>query len=243
MGKLIKTAGKEMILAEDQLLLYSKLMAVIDRNPNLNGNTKDHNDDFCVIKTKHGQSIEITRNFALKLQHLASYNFKPEFPPSITEFGKHLHIAVAVKLWDERGEVTEVGGCSTSEINEKNRSRAFHDALARAVTRGLKRALEAKAGLPFVNMLIKELFGGFDIQGRTTPGGRNVTGSGTLAVDSQRLGNEIHKMLLDARNAGKISPEEVNKHWNETMLNISQLAQLENIKNTIEILIRERGDG
>jgi len=243
MENLIKTAGKEMILEEDQIKLYSRLLAVIDRNPNLDGKTKDHNDDFCLIKTKIGHSIEITRNFALKLSHLANFNYKPEMPPSITQTGRHLHIAIAVKLWDQRGEITEIGGCSTSEINEKNRSRAFHDALARAVTRGLKRALEAKAGMPFINLLIKELFGGYEIQGRSTPAERDVTGSGGLAEDSKRLGNEIHGMLKDARDAGTISPEEVNKYWNDTMVNINSLAQLENIKDTIELLIRERGDG
>jgi len=235
----LTTVNKEMILGEDQLQLYSKLMAVIDRNPNLDGKTPGCNNDFCLIKTKLGYSIEITRNFALKMQHIANYNYKPEFPPTIIEKENHFYIAIAVKLWNEKGEVTEVGGCSTSEINEKNKTRAFHDTLARAVTRGLKRALEAKAGMPFINLLIKELFGGYEIQGRSTPTERDVTGSGGLAEDSKRLGNEIHKMLKDARDAEMISQEEVNIYWNEVMLNINDSKYLENMKRSIDIDLRE----
>ena len=239
MGKLM-LLDKEIVLAEDQLLLYSKIISVIDRNPNLDGRTKNHNDDFCLIKTKLGNSIEITRNFALKLQHIANYNYKPMFPPLITVIGKVSNIAVAVKVWDDRGEVTEMGGCSTSEIHEKNSSRAFHDALAIAVTRGLKRGLEAKAGLPFINIMIKELFGGYEIQGRSTPKMRNVTGSGGLSENTKKTGNEIHEMLKEAKDVGLITSDEVNRYWNEVMVSIDKPERLKTLQKEIEIFVRDR---
>ena len=242
MGKMI-AVGKEMILAEDQIQLYEKLISVIDKNPNLNGRTPNHNDDFCLIKTKYGNAIEITRNFALKVQHIANFNYKAIFPPSITALGKHLHIAIAVKVWDEKGEVTDGGGCSTSEIHEKNRSRAFHDALAIAITRGLKRGLEAKAGLPFINMIIKELFGGFEIQGRSTPTMRDVTESGGIGEEAKKTGNEIHEILREAKADGIMTQEEVKLYWNDVMLSIDNMVELRVIRAKIEGLIEGRKDG
>lgn len=243
MSDMIKREGKPITLAEekkdifttDQIELYETIFKVIDKNPRLDHKDQDHNTDFCLIKTKTGKAIEITRSFAMKCANIARVNYQAIHPPTIVPDGKYQNIAVAVRIWDAVSEVTEFGGCSTEEINEKNRLRRFHDALAIATTRGLKRGLEAKLGLPFVNMMILELFGNYDIQGRTTGRMRDVTpGSDNIDEVNKKLGREI-LLNLKARYAdGSLLVQERNEYWNDVMKNIQSRKRLDEIKTELQ---------
>jgi hypothetical protein len=135
-----------------------------------------------------------------------------------------------------------------SETVKKKSERVFHDAQAIAETRAIKRALEAKAGLPFVNMLIKEIFGGFDVgkgasnvrsQGRTET---NVTplDPESAPEESKELGREIHGMLKQAKDSGVLTREDCNRHWHRAMANMDKPSVL---KQIIETLKREGGNG
>ena len=179
MGDLITTDTEKglAVLPEKQIIFYGKLLQIIDRRPSLNWlkDKGNHNDDFCLIE---GQ-IEPTRTFTLKVQKVANYSMYA-YPAESVVVGEVVNVSVRVRLWDDDGEVTATGGCSTIETAHNKSKRLFHDAVAIAETRAFKRALEAKAGLPFINLIIKELFGTFEAKGAPPrgEGPRDVTDSG-----------------------------------------------------------------
>lgn len=143
------------VLTSDQLEVFGKALAVVDRNPIINWvrNDPNHNCDFCIIEG----SIAITRNFALKLAHLNTLNLHVRDPQFLDN-----GVCVVGRLWNDKQQIEAVGACDFAEIKGK---RKMHDAATRATTRMLKRALETMVGLPFLNLLIKELFGGFEVTG------------------------------------------------------------------------------
>ena len=143
------------VLTTEQVEVFGKALAVVDRNPIINWvrNDPNHNEDFCLIEG----SIEITRNFALKLAHLNTLNLHVRDPQFLDN-----GVCVVGRLWNDKQQIEAVGACDFAEIKGK---RKMHDAVTRATTRMLKRALETMVGLPFLNLLIKELFGGFEVTG------------------------------------------------------------------------------
>ena len=110
------------------------------------------NRDFAVIKG----SIETTREFALKAMVCFQVTSKI-LDKQFIQQGSDLHISITVDV----GGVQATGGCSMSEI-KSGKDKSFHFAQARAETRGMKRAIEARIGLPIVNQIILNQFGGFD---------------------------------------------------------------------------------
>lgn len=105
-------------------------------------------NDFVTIDGR----VEITRDLALKLAALARFNIESH----IEKLDGDTYI-VRVRLSDTTGRYTEaLGACDVSEISGK---RSTHDAITRAETCALKRALECAVGLPFINEIINRLFG------------------------------------------------------------------------------------
>ena len=112
-------------------------------------------EDFAVIQGK----IEPTRDLALKLFAIAKLNYDTEMIPPISRQDETIYY-VKARVYKNNEKVADgLGACSTKEVRGE---RQHHDALARAETRAFKRALEACVGLPFINELILQLFGGYE---------------------------------------------------------------------------------
>ena len=119
-------------------------------------------DDFVTINGK----VEITRDLALKLFHLAKLSYDTQVVSTTvnTQKGETVYV-VKAKVYKESEKVAEgLGACSTAEVQG---SRVHHDALARAETRAFKRALEACVGLPFINQVIERFFGAYEVEQTT----------------------------------------------------------------------------
>ena len=202
-----------------------KLLKIIDRRPSLNWlkDAADHNDDFCLINSQ----IEPTRTFTLKVQKVANYSMYV-YPADSVVVGEVVNISVRVRLWDDDGEVTATGGCSTTETKQKKSKRLFHDAVAIAETRAFKRALEAKAGLPFINLIIKELFGTFEVKGAPLgPPMRDVTtdGDGNPPKRHSKKNVELAKRIQDKITNGVkngMTEEWGRNHWKRVSVSIDQ---------------------
>ena len=248
-------AQRDTILTDKQLKLFDRIMRVIDRNPNLDHELAIHNRDFCFILNKKtgSKSIEITRDFALKTLHLAQLNYAP-VSKQFVEHGNDLHVAADVKVWDDEGEITETGGCSMSEVDKRKSQHPFNDMITVATTRALKRGIEAKTGLPFVNLLILELFGGYQVGKPKTekvkatmnesssaePVGEGE-GKGSISVNWKNLpienrsaGKTIHEMLKLAAADKVVDHEWVNTWWRRVCVNAKELPKLLNFKRKIE---------
>lgn len=116
--------------------------------------------DFAVI---HG-NIEITRDLALKLFSRARLEYDAE--PQVVEVGGDVVAMVKAKVWRGDRHGVGLGACSVKEIAAKDADnvRGIHDALAIAETRAYKRALEMAIGLPFINDIIRRIFGGYNVK-------------------------------------------------------------------------------
>lgn len=231
------------VLNPAQMENYEKLLVVCDRNVNLDGRSKNHNSDFCMIKDKKGgEHIEPTRDFCLKAISIFGCNYEPVGQPTIVDDGKYKFISRDVKVSLGDRYVVETGGASTQE-SESSGARAFHDALGRAMTRGMKRALEALIGLPFVNMMIKELFGRYN---RPEGEGRDVTPrrqqvSGKPPEPVKNVCNAIYLKLKSATEIGIVKNKERDSMWNRALVASKDFNQLKREEATIDSLLEERG--
>lgn len=181
----IDTAVSKKIFTPAQEELYEKLLAIVDRSLEIRWErgSLSHNNDFILLEG----NIEPTRNYCLKAANVAGYNFKVS-QPTHNEHDGHLLVSVRCKVWDSESEVMANGACSTQETQagrKAKNTRGYHDAVAIAETRAFKRALELKAGIPFVNTMVAQLFGTFgvkrpegEVPPQRTP--RDVTGSGQV---------------------------------------------------------------
>lgn len=120
--------------------------------------------DFANIKGK----IEPTRDLILKLIDPFMLSFDTDLKEK-ERIGDVTYYTFKAEVRGQDGRtVTGWGKCGTDEVNEE---RAEHDAMTKAETRALKRAIEAKAGYGMVNQLITHFFGGFESKAEP----RNVT--------------------------------------------------------------------
>jgi hypothetical protein len=231
---------KNEVLNAEQFRAYEKLLVVCDRNPNLNGKSPNHNSDFCLIRSKNGMShIEPTRDFCLKAVSIFGCSYEPVGEPTIVERTDEILVSRDVKVSVDGRYVVETGGCSTNET-AKSGARAFHDALAQAMTRGMKRGLEALVGLPFVNMMIKELFSTYQ-----TEDARDVTPQANrpnnIGGKSREIGTAIHRDLKSAAEDGYITLEERDSLWKKATLALANYNQLIVEQKAIADLLEERG--
>lgn len=235
------TAVKNEVFDPKMMSGYEKLMVVCDRTPNLNGRAPSHNDDFCLIKDKRGgEHIEPTRSFTLKAVAIFGASYEPVGEPTVIKDGDSFYISRDVKVSLGDRYVIEVGACSTAETGASG-SRAFHDAMARAMTRGLKRALEALIGLPFVNMMIKELFGTYSVPESGPVNRERQERNVTPDQSAKDRANNTYTMLKSAAEQGLITVAERNAFWNRILGSISNESQLAREVRVIEELIAERG--
>jgi len=135
--------------------------------------------DFASIKGK----IEPTRDLILKLIDPFLLSFDTDLKEKEVREGITYYTFKAEVRGQDGRTVTGWGKCGTDEVNGE---RAEHDAMTKAETRALKRAIEAKAGFGMVNQLIVHFFGVFEDKG----GARDVT----PAKEPQ---SEARKQLLD----------------------------------------------
>jgi len=219
-----------------QMILFENVTAVADSNPSFDWKVDGHNLDFCLIEG----TIETTRSFNLKIAHLGHYNVSVEEPIPL-ERGDALHVSVRVKVWDDDGEVQASGGCSSAEISGK---RLWHDMVTRAETRAIKRAIEIKAGLPFINILIKQLFNTYEVSGAPSsddgPEGtqpRDVTEPpptektpkpSKYSDDAKKVGKRIRAVLKRAVDMKQLTEERGTYWWNKVLASMGD--------NSIELL-------
>lgn len=233
---------KTTILSEEQLQKYDRLLCTVDRNMNLDGSKANHNTDFCLIRSKSGQqNIEPTRDFCLKAVSVFELNYEVVGEPTIYEKGNDTYVSRDVKVSIGDRYIIESGGCSTKETSSSG-SRAFHDALAKSVTRAMKRGLEALVGLPFVNMMIKEAFGTYQVDAKdvTPTTAKKTENTGNVSQQNRVIVNEIKAMLKDAKDDLLITKEEGTKYWNMTMKQVHDFRALNGIKDTVTKFIQER---
>jgi hypothetical protein len=128
-------------------------------------------EDFALIFDNNRVIIEPKREICLKLCKFMKFSFDTEMLEKEkrkvpNKFGggnfEQTWYTVKAKVWDKDGNSwTGLGIASTVESHTKNRE--DHDALARAETRALKRAIEAGSGLPLLNQIILKIFGGSEV--------------------------------------------------------------------------------
>lgn len=244
MSDVAKAGGAEMLRPEDvfteaELNLWKRLLAVVDRNPVLDPRADSHNSDFFEV----GGHVEITRDGMLKIRKLANYSCEIKAVNSV-EYKGDLHVTVVGRIIDEQGWVEEVGGCSWSEVAPRKAAkdtRIYNDVVTRAATRMEKRAVENKVGLPFVNMLIKSVFGGFEIRKqkafaqKTQKSLPESVGGTTITYL-----NSILKMLREARDDKVFTGGEMAIRWNGTQGIVNDPAALKEYHTKIMNEIEER---
>jgi len=186
--------------------------------------------------------IEITRDFALKAVKLSGVNYKP-ISKQFVEFGEDLNVSVDVKVWDDSGEITETGGCSMSEVKKRQSQHSFNDMVTTATTRAMKRALEAKTGLPFVNLLILELFGGYSLkeEKKTTATVTDVendkAGNDVQAEKAAELKEKLFQKLKKSAQTGIMTKDARDNWWLRIKSNTGKLGVLENFEKQIDATI------
>lgn len=230
------------VLSQFHIDNYEKLLVVCDRNPNLDGRSNHHNSDFCLIKDKKGgEHIEPTRDFCLKAIAVFGCNYEPVGPPTVVDDGKHKLVTRDVKVTLGDRYVVETGGASTEETSRAG-ARAFHDAMGVAATRGMKRALEALIGLPFVNMMIKELFGTYNVpEQERKPTKRRQEKPVNVSEPVKQLCNELYLRLKKAWATGVITTQERSRYWNKVLAAAGDYNQLLRERDIIYGTLEERG--
>lgn len=209
----------EGVLSRGEIDAFNNLLSVCDKSPVLK-DPKDPmaNQDFALFNG----NIEISRNFAIKTARMFTLNRKTVGHQFI-ETKDDLHVAVDVMVWDDRGEVTASGGCSMSEIEKKagagrSATRPFHDALAIAETRALKRAIEEKVGLPFINEIIRQVFGGYEIRAKNLREVRQETKKEAPKDESVRsMMLKAHDAIAKAKKDGLFGKMDCDQWWNRVL--------------------------
>lgn len=174
------------LLSDDMQEKYLALLTMADKSPIVGVKDMDQwdaNQDFIVFYDKKGNGhFDIQRGFALKAMRVFEFGKRNLVTQMIETKDGHIQVQTNGEIFDTNHPdryTTVSAGCSTKETTARGKSgntRAFHDAVATAETRLLKRGVEELAGLPIINSLIREIFGGFEIKAREL---RDVTAEGT----------------------------------------------------------------
>jgi hypothetical protein len=215
------------LFTEDQRQIMVKVLEICDRNPVIKWieNDPNHNLDFCLVEGK----IEPVKGFCLKCIKVAGLSVESESPPVIQpvklrDGGDDTMITVSVSIASANGpRFTLWGGSSIRECDNhgKNR-RAIHDALARAQTRALKLAVETAVGMPFVNAILLQLFGGYEVRNAPEDEGvKNITPI-KEAPESRAIWKRIWGMLKFAKESGYVTEEEMTKVTFEVKQNMDR---------------------
>lgn len=221
-------------LTPEQQETYQRVINIVDRNPILDWKHPDHNTDFCIIEKK----LEPVKNFHLKAQFLAGLSISND-GETIHGDGEDSMIISRVTVWKE-GEnrrVTMAGASTVEECGGKGykhkagkNSRAFHDAVARSQTRAMKNALEAYMGFPFINMILQELFGGYEI----TPGDEGATTEDQEIKQRKKAVNAAWKKVKDAVARGIFTEADKAKYQELLQNSKDDMTEILKVKQEID---------
>jgi len=164
--------------------------------------------DFALVpinKAKTKFSVEPTRDLNLMLVDYFKISYDTNLEKSEVRDGQTLYIVKAT-VWDPKGnKASGLGMASTKETYTSGRWE--HDALAKAETRALKRAVEARCGFPIINKMIQHFFGGFVLNKDHLPieapqienGGSNIAPQASASTGSKlnEVYDEIKQLLKD----------------------------------------------
>jgi len=161
----IRKSSAATLFSNDQKSAFEKIMIIADTSSKcLDWKLKGHNTDFCEFRDRQGNShIEAVKDFHLKVMFAANVSMRAR-DPIVVGTGDDMVVTVGVTVWKDEREITAHGGSSVKECGYPKNSRSFHDAVARAQTRAMKIAMEEFMGMPFVNMIIEQIFGGYTIK-------------------------------------------------------------------------------
>lgn len=235
-------------LSDDMQVKYLQLFQLVDRRPVVKG----MNRDFALFwDGKGGAHIEPTRDLCLKVVAVFKCNYEVVGEPHVIPSGNNLLIGRDVKVSFGDQHVTETGGSTTQEC-QRSGSRAFHDALARATTRAFKRGLEALIGLPFINMMIESLFGGFQVgidpdaevvQAHVIQGGElelTPEEAAKLPDRCRERMRAIYGKLQRAHKGYQITREEREARWRRAMMQRTTYLELIKEEKLVDELIASR---
>lgn len=232
------------VFTEGEMKLVENFLQVVDKSPILDPRAEGHNEDFFSVKG----GIEITREGMLKIRKLASYNSEIK-DVKIVETKGDLHVTVIKKLWDEAGSIETVGGCSWSEVAPRKGPtdiRIFNDIVTRAETRADKRGVEMKVGIPFVNTVIKMLFGGFEVGAKkqtampAPQAQKAITSQSEATEGTISVLNDILVMLRKARDEKKFTPGEMGVRWNACQKVAGDKQALLDLRDKYQTEVEER---
>lgn len=134
--------------------------------------------DFALIYNKQEKmyAIEPQRSLCMVCVDFFNLSHDTDIKEIITSKQGTKYIMKS-KVWDQKGNTSSGFGMSTTlEVDPYNKnSRRDHDALTRAATRSLKRAIESRAGFTVINKLILAHFDSFYLDDQYKPIMRNVT--------------------------------------------------------------------
>lgn len=168
-------------------------------------------------------------------------------PLQVVDDGKFKLVSRDVRTSLGERYVVETGACSTEET-KKSHARAYHDACAVATTRAMKRGLEAVIGLPFINTMIKELFGGYQVG--IDPELRDVTPARSRELTREQAeklpprvresARSIYVKLRGALAEFLITQEEHDARWDRALLTLDNFQGLHQEEANLDELLAER---
>ena len=184
----------------------------------------------------HGK-YEITRPVALAIKSFlrdtiiaigGNVRFKVS-EPKVIEETQEITVKVSCTIELPNGQVIEeeaLGSCSIGEITAKNskNARSYHDAVATAETRGIKRLIETILGEDVINKLILEVKGSFEPKDKESlkreviqklnriNSSRKKKGKNPYSVEFLlKLAYEKGKISKPAKSLDELSEEELKK--------------------------------
>lgn len=224
----------ESTFTPDQVEVMEKVLSICDRNPSLvwKDNDPNHNLDFCIVEGK----IEPVKGFCLKCIKVAGFSVESDAAPFMSQVPSRsgdidTAVSVKVSIYKEGGpRFTLWGASSIFECDRGGRNkRALHDAVARAQTRALKLAVETAVGMPFINLVLMKLFGGYEVTGSPSDegaGARNVTGTATVeeteTPEARATWKRIWNMASLAKKDRILTQADVDAVTEEVKLNMAR---------------------
>lgn len=250
------------IADEEMRRAYATIWQQVDKSANItNPSAWDANQDFIAFKDTSGSwHIEIQRNLAMKL--MWAFNMgKSDIQIQTTETSDgdvlvSVQGTVTLTIGGHERSTEVTGGCSTSEAQSGRKSknkRAYHDAVAIAETRMLKRGVEELVGAAVVNALIKEIWGGYELNERKM---RNVSpkekqkkpqqSSESKPADTaalRQLRTDIQHKLRILHEHGRITQEDAYQRWERVKANARSESVLQQIASDLDGMISQGASG
>ncbi len=227
----------------EQEKVMAEVIKLADHNPILHWKRNDpnHNKDFIVIDG----NLEPVKEFVLKILFVAQLSFSA-LSADWSQIDGDSVVSVPVKVWrpEDGREVTAIGSSSVKEVRQSRTTREAHDAQARAQTRALKIAVEIYMGMPFINRIISEIFGGFQVGGDDDTGlspdkdPKNVTP--TTEPEDDGLGpqrakaQEILKHAVRLEKRGIYMQADIKAIQKELISNKESMVEIEKIGRTVD---------